>query len=90
MRFGGCGTCLGGTSEALRATGTDDIALEPPNEALQYAQQLGRETVQSSAMDCDETSEVEAQRESPKTLQIADLDEGMRVSAKVPPQRLEP
>jgi hypothetical protein len=49
--------------------------------AQQLAQQLGRETVQRDASACDRQEVQTAQKKTPKPLQIADLDDGVRSSA---------
>jgi len=41
------------TAAALRATETVDVTADPGNDALQYAQQLGRETRRTVATGCN-------------------------------------
>ena len=65
------------THEALRATGTDDQAAK----ALRLAQQSERETRRSAAKGCERESEGNAQKKTPKPLQIADLGDGVRDGA---------
>ena len=67
--------------EALRATGMDDAAADPPIGAQHQAQQSDRETGRTGATACDEGAEPEAQRESPKPLAIADLSDDVRGDA---------
>ena len=64
---------------ALRATGTDD---QTAKGALQLAQQLERETTQTAAKRCEEESHDNAQKKTPKTLVVADLDDDVRPDAK--------
>ena len=67
--------------EALRATGTDDVAADASMAAQHQAQQSGRETGRMDAIACDEAAERKAQRESPKPLAIADLGDDVRGDA---------
>ena len=64
--------------EALRATGTDN---QTAKGALQLAQQLERETVQTAAKRCERESEDNAQKKTSKPLVIADLDDDVRLAA---------
>ena len=65
--------------DALRATGTDD---QTAKGALQLAQQLERETTQTAAKRCEEESDDNAQKKTPKPLVVADLDDDVRPDAK--------
>ena len=67
---------------ALRATGTDNAAADTPTGAQHQAQQSDRETGRVAAAGCDGRTEPSAQRESPKTLPMADLGEKQRVKRK--------
>ena len=64
--------------EVLAATGTDDSRVG----AQHQAQQSDRETGRVAATGCDGRTEPSAQRESPKTLPMADLGEKQRVKRK--------
>lgn len=57
--------------EALRATGTDNHTAQG---ALQLTQQSERETRRLAAKGCQRESEGNAQKKTPKPLQIADVD----------------
>ena len=70
-----------GPPETLRATGTDDAAADTPKGAQRQAQQSGREMGRQRATACDGRTEREAQRESPKPLEIADLGDDVRPAA---------
>ena len=69
------------TPESLRATGTTDRSDQNPKFALQLAQQSGRETLRSAATPCDQPTSPAAQKNSPKPLRVADLDDAVRVPA---------
>ena len=69
--------------EALRATGTD-------NRTAKGAQQSERETRRSAAKGCERETEGNAQKKTPKPLQIADLGDDVRCTAKVAEEGLEP
>jgi hypothetical protein len=72
-------------SEALRATGTDDLAIDDPDVAQRMAQRMAqraeRETRRAAANGCDGASEGDTQKKSPKPLQIADLGDCVREGA---------
>ncbi len=68
--------------EALRATGTDNATADTPNGAQRQAQRAGRETRQSGARGCDDTTNTAAQKKTPKSLRVADLGDDMRPRAK--------
>ncbi len=67
--------------EALRATGTDDLTVEDPEGAQRQAQRAERETRRSTAKECERESAGDAQKKSPKPLQIADLGDCVRDGA---------
>ena len=69
------------TPESLRATGTTDRSDQNPKFALQLAQQSGRETLRSAATPCHQPTSPAAQKNSPKPLRVADLDDAVRVPA---------
>ena len=68
-------------TDAMRATGTDDLPIDDPEIAQRTAQRAGRETWQSTATGCDRQSESDAQKKSPKPLQIADLGDCVQEEA---------
>jgi len=72
--------------EALRATGTDNRTAKG---AQQQAQQSERETRRSAAKGCERETEGNAQKKTPKPLQIADLGDDVRCTAKVAEEGLE-
>ena len=72
--------------EALRATGTDNRTAKG---AQQLAQQSERETRRSAAKGCERETEGNAQKKTPKPLQIADLGDDVRCTAKVAEEGLE-
>ena len=65
--------------EALRATGTDGLPTDDPKGA-QHSQ---RERGQSAASPCDDQKRRDAQKKTPKPLQIADLGDGLRDCASL-------
>ena len=65
------------TPESLRATGTTDR----PEFAQRQAQRAGRETLRSAATPCHQPTSPAAQKNSPKPLRVADLDDAVRVPA---------
>ena len=73
--------------EALRATGTDNRTAKG---AQQLAQQSERETRRSAAKGCERETEGNAQKKTPKPLQIADLGDDVRCTAKVAGTGFEP
>ena len=70
-----------GPPEALRATGTDNATAEAATGAQRQSQQSQREIQRTDATVCEEAAESAAQRESPKPLAIADLDDDVRRDA---------
>ncbi len=60
---------LGDPADALRATGTDDQAAEPPG----HAQRAGRETPRLAATGCEQEGESSLQDKSPKPILVAGL-----------------
>ena len=84
---------LAGVSKLLRAAaGTDDRDL--PESAIggaqQFQQHSGSEGPRTHAMPCGEIETVVLTGEDANPLRVADLGEGLRRNAKVPPQGLEP
>ena len=70
------------TPESLRATGTTDRPNQNPKFALQLAQQSGRVALRSAATPCDQPTSPAAQKNSPKPVRVADLDDAVRVAAR--------
>ncbi|MDC0936197.1 site-specific integrase [Pirellulales bacterium] len=70
-------------SEVLRATGTDDLPAEASEGAQHMAQHSQRESVRDAASGCDDPAEGDAQEESPKPLQVADLGDVVRDGASL-------
>ena len=66
---------LAGPSEALAATGTDDVTPEPPGGAQRQAQRADRETRRTAATPCDETDNPPRNTAPPNPLQIAKIDD---------------
>ena len=64
--------------EAMRATGTDGVAADASRGAQHQAQQSGRETGRRDATGRDARAKSAAQRESSKSLQIADLGDDVQ------------
>ena len=67
--------------EALRATGTDNASADVPEDVQRLAQRAARETGRTDARPCDGQQKREAQKETPKPLQIADLSDDVRGDA---------
>ena len=67
--------------QALRATGTDDIAAQSLNKSAAHAQRTESESGQADATGCDDAGEHPAQKESPKPLAIADLGDDVQIGA---------
>jgi len=82
------GSMLSEPPEALWATGTDNLSAAVPKGAQQLAQQLGRETVRSTAKGCERKSEGTGQEETPKPLGIADLGDVLPLGATENESRL--
>ena len=68
--------------EAGRATGTDNQPGKASCRALQLAQQSGRVALRSAATPCDQPTSPAAQKNSPKPVRVADLDDAVRVAAR--------
>jgi len=64
---------LGDPADALRATGTDNQAAEPPGPAQRHAQRAGRETPRLAATDCEQEGESSLQDKSPKPVLVTGL-----------------
>ena len=69
--------------ESLRATGTDDLPIDGHENAQRTAQCAARETPRTDASPRDDDGRGDEKKKSPKPLQIADLDDGLRDNAFV-------
>ncbi len=72
---------LVGPPMALQAKEADDSMTNTQKTAQRQAQRTRRETGQSVAIGCDSTIRRPAQKESPKSLRVADLGESVRPKA---------
>ena len=78
------------TPEELRATGTDDVAVDIAKGAQQLAQQSGSETVRVGCDTVRTGREQRAQQKTPKRLADNDLSDVVRDGAEVGPLGFEP
>ena len=72
-----------GPSEALRATGTDDVAVQDiENQRSAWRSAQGAKRCVDNATGCDEGTKPTAQKKTPKPLQLAHLGDDVRSDAK--------